>query len=73
MLLAVSMLICSLAQAQVTIGSGTPPDKRSLPDLKEDGDYTGTNGATASKGLILSRVYLTERDKLKPMWRIRNK
>lgn len=48
-------------QAQVTIGSGNPPDINALLDLKENAS------GTASKGFILPRVALTSTDSASPM------
>lgn len=46
-------LILSL-QAQVTIGSGIPPDENALLDLKED------DSGNSTKGLLLPRVQLRD-------------
>ena len=57
--------MCGAAYGQVTIGAGLEPVKGTLLDLKEknsDGDITAT------KGLMLPRVILTEPDKLYPMF-----
>lgn len=49
-------------KSQVTIGSGEAPRAGALLDLK---DGTGTGDATATKGMMLPRVKLTDLDKLK--------
>jgi uncharacterized protein (TIGR02145 family) len=66
------ILLCSICfftcatQAQVTIGSGIPPEKGALLDLKENAPKP--DNTTAAKGLLLPRVKLTEPDKLYPMF-----
>lgn len=52
--------------AQVTIGSGLEPVQGALLDLKEKDDPSG--GVTSEKGLNLSRVRLTDRNNLYPMF-----
>lgn len=52
--------------AQVTIGSSTAPESGALLQLKDDGTYS--NGETASKGLGLPRVELTDVNNLFPMF-----
>lgn len=60
-------LICTTAlHGQVTIGSEIPPVSGALLDLKED--KTLPNNATATKGLMMPRVKLTERENLFPMF-----
>ena len=57
--------MCGAAYGQVTIGTGLEPVKGALLDLKEE-DSKGDK--TATKGLMLPRVKLTEPDKLYPMF-----
>ena len=57
--------MCGAAYGQVTIGAGLEPVKGALLDLKEE-DSNGDK--TATKGLMLPRVKLTEPDKLYPMF-----
>jgi uncharacterized protein (TIGR02145 family) len=52
--------------AQVTIGSGLEPTKGALLDLK-DHNPLGSDQTTASKGLLLPRVSLTNLNRLYPM------
>jgi hypothetical protein len=52
------------AQAQVTIGSGNPPAKGALLDLKEKDNPGGT---TAAKGILLPRVELSGPYSLYPL------
>lgn len=59
--------VCSgLSYGQVTIGSGIPPEKGALLDLKEQQKDDGSDNA--SKGLILPRVNLSNLNKLYPMF-----
>ena len=60
-LMAVRVIILSVllsliipVQAQVTIGSGIPPDENALLDLKED------DSGNSTKGLLLPRVQLSD-------------
>lgn len=63
--LAFMNLFCySTTKAQVTIGNGSPPVSGALLQLKEN-DNTEEN---ASKGLILPRVYLSDKNNLFPMF-----
>lgn len=55
----------STLSAQVTIGSGIPPEKGALLDLKQH--QPTDKGITANMGLLLPRVYLTETSELYPM------
>lgn len=48
-------------EAQVTIGSGIPPHKDALLDLKED------NGGSSEKGLLLPRVALSQTTSPSPL------
>ncbi|GAB6123682.1 hypothetical protein [Dysgonomonas termitidis] len=48
-------------QAQVTIGSGIPPDENALLDLKED------DNGNSTKGLLLPRVQLSDIDSPSPL------
>lgn len=55
--------------AQVTIGSGIPPNKGALLDLKEfDDDQAKEGGRTAIRGLMLPRVSLSSLTTLEPMY-----
>jgi uncharacterized protein (TIGR02145 family) len=55
--------------AQVTIGSSIDPEAGALLDLKEKTPADpSTDNATATKGLMLPRVILTEPDMLYPMF-----
>ena len=55
--------------AQVTIGSGIPPADGALLDLKEKTPANpATDNATATKGLLLPRVKLTDPGRLYPMF-----
>lgn len=55
--------------AQVTIGSGNTPNKGALLDVKEyDATNPTTDNTTATKGLMLPRVNLTEKNNLYPMF-----
>lgn len=54
-----------LLNAQVTIGVNLEPTKGALLDLKEK---SSTNNITASKGLVLPRVSLSESEMLYPMF-----
>ena len=57
--------MCGTAYGQVTIGAGIKPVNGALLDLKEN-DSNGD--VTATKGMMLPRVKLTEPDKLYPMF-----
>jgi hypothetical protein len=59
------ILLCSHVQAQVTIGSLINPNQGALLDLKEKEGQE--NNTTATKGLLLPRVNLTDMNKLYPM------
>jgi hypothetical protein len=69
--IAILLLACfvtTAANAQVTIGVGEKPAKGALLDLKDHNpDPLGTDKTTATKGLLLPRVGLTELNKLYPM------
>ena len=54
------------AQSQVTIGAGSQPAPGALLQLKEKDVSNG--GANSTKGLELSRVALTDKSKLYPMF-----
>ena len=56
------------AKAQVTIGSGSPPAEGVLLQLKEN-DNTGAN---ATKGMMLPRMYLSDKNNLYPMFEDQN-
>lgn len=60
------VLLVENLHGQVTIGSTLPPANGALLDLKEHGP-DGFN-VTASKGLAMPRVTLTDRDNLYPMF-----
>lgn len=65
-LLVIIVLLSSTdVTAQVTIGSGTPPEKGALLQLK---DTSLESGVTATGGLLLPRVFLTEKKELYPMF-----
>ena len=53
--------------AQVTIGTGEEPDKGALLQLKNK-DKISDNSANATKGLMMPRVNLSEKDQLFPMF-----
>jgi hypothetical protein len=57
--------ITNSAQAQVTIGSGSPPAKGALLDLKENEAPNG--GTTTTKGIIFPRVSLMGLNSLEPL------
>lgn len=48
-------------KAQVTIGSGIPPDENALLDLKED------DNGNSTKGLLLPRIQLSDIDSPSPL------
>lgn len=58
-------LLAQSARAQVTIGSGLPPVKGALLDLKEKDDQNG--GKTSSKGILFPRVNLEGLQTLRPV------
>ncbi|MFT4222639.1 FISUMP domain-containing protein [Dysgonomonas sp.] len=49
--------LCTAAYGQVTVGSGNKPVNGALLDIKEKDEATG--GVTATKGLLMPRVNLT--------------
>lgn len=62
------LLYPTLSNAQVTIGSGESPEEGALLDLKQD--VTASNfpvGVTATKGILLPRVYLEKASSLQPL------
>lgn len=59
------MIFSTTINAQVTIGSGIPPEKGALLDLKEQ--IANSDDVTASKGLLLPRVKLEARRSLAPI------
>lgn len=61
LLILLIMIIHNDVIAQVTIGSGVPPHDDALLDLKEN------SGGTATKGLLLPRVALTDASLPAPM------
>lgn len=63
----IAMLPTLSGYAQITIGSGSQPNKGSLLDLRQK-EGTSVELSTADKGLALPRVALTEEDKLFPMF-----
>lgn len=58
-------LLTQSVRAQVTIGSGLPPSKGALLDLKENDDQDG--GETSSKGILFPRVNLEGLQTLSPI------
>jgi len=67
----VSFGVTSAIQAQVTMGSEIPPNKGALLDLKTQEPLNlniEEKNITASKGLGLSRVWLTHVNELYPMY-----
>jgi hypothetical protein len=58
-------LITNSARAQVTIGSGNPPAKGALLDMKENEAPNG--GTTTTKGIIFPRVNLSGLNSLEPL------
>ncbi|NDV70288.1 FISUMP domain-containing protein [Dysgonomonas sp. 25] len=60
------LLLSNQVNAQVTIGSSNPPVGGALLDLKQQ--TPDANNVTASKGLGLPRVKLTDYDQLFPMF-----
>ncbi|MDR1203579.1 MAG: hypothetical protein LBL58_18380 [Tannerellaceae bacterium] len=58
-------LTANSAKAQVTIGSGNPPAKGALLDLKENDAPNGNT--TTTKGVVLPRVNLTGLNSLEPL------
>ncbi|MDR1715995.1 MAG: fibrobacter succinogenes major paralogous domain-containing protein [Prevotella sp.] len=60
------LLLVGPTKAQVTIGSEIEPVKGALLDLKEQDNTSG--GITATKGLALPRIQLTDENMLYPMF-----
>ncbi len=63
-ILAISILIVPVTKAQVTIGSADPPVKGALLQLKENESLN----ENSTKGLILPRVQLSDKENLFPMF-----
>jgi hypothetical protein len=57
------LLLTGYSRAQVTIGANEDPNKGALLDLKEN-----TGSVSATKGLLLPRVNLTDLNELYPMF-----
>jgi hypothetical protein len=62
---AFGFLLTHIVQPQVTIGSGNPPAKGALLDLKENEAPNGS--ATTTKGIIFPRVNLAGLNSLEPL------
>lgn len=68
-IVAISLLCSTMLNAQVTVGSGNTPNKGALLDIKQyDAEDPATSNTTATKGLMLPRVNLTEMNNLYPMF-----
>lgn len=68
-IVAISFLCSTMLNAQVTVGSGNTPNKGALLDIKQyDAEDPETSNTTATKGLMLPRVNLTEMNNLYPMF-----
>lgn len=65
-LLIVVLCISNSSNAQVTIGSATPPSQGALLDLKMKGDGTST------KGLLLPRLSLVDIETMEPIFATTN-
>ncbi|MDR2953588.1 MAG: hypothetical protein LBV43_00730 [Prevotella sp.] len=61
----ISLFITVAVQAQVTIGSGNPPVKGAVLDIKENESATG--GKTSTKGVVFPRVSLDSLSSLTPL------
>jgi hypothetical protein len=59
------LFIIGNVRGQVTIGSGNPPAKGALLDMKENESATG--GMTSTKGIIFPRVNLSSLTSLEPL------
>jgi hypothetical protein len=60
--------LCTAAYGQVTVGSSQPPVEGALLDLKDETQPKVPGGATASKGLLMPRVKLSNKNQLYPMY-----
>jgi hypothetical protein len=59
------LFFTAAVQAQVTVGSGNPPAKGAILDVKQNESTTG--GATSTKGFIFPRVSLDSLSSLTPL------
>ena len=64
--LILTCIITILAQAQVTIGSSTPPAKGALLEVKDNDANATTNVTSESGGMVLPRVRLEDKATLQP-------